>query len=369
MALSCLISPSNILLGLAFLFWIAALIRGRAELHWAWILAPIGFWILWSMVSALYSPERSFSFHALDNLPTLLLMPMTLSLMTPARWQRLLELFGGVSFLTSLIALWQTMKTGIDLNNRAASIFSHYMTFAGWTMAVMLILLGEALRAPKEARKWWIWPLISFHAAMLAVSLTRNAWVGMGAAAILALMLWKPRPVMAMPLIAVLIAALLPTAVRARISSIVDLKQHANVDREAMILAGLDMIRDHPLVGVGPDRVKTEYPSYRYPQAIRQHPSHLHDNPVHIAAERGLPALAAYLALLAIFIISVIPPLRMDSAWPAHRIAASALLAVTGLCVAGLFEYNWGDAEIWILTLFLLALPSAPGLVEEEADG
>ena len=235
-------------------------------------------------------------------------------------------------------------------------------------MAVLLILLGQALRAPKEERGWWLWPLISFHGAMLAVSLTRNAWVGLAAAAFLALLLWKPRPVMVLPLIAVLIAALLPTTVRTRISSIVDLKQHANLDREAMILGGLDMIRDHPLVGVGPARVKTEYPSYRYATAIRQHPSHLHDNPVHIAAERGLPALAAYFAALLIFVFSSIRPLRLKSHFPAHRIAASALLAITGLTVAGLFEYNWGDAEIWILTLFLLAAPAAPGIQPEEAE-
>lgn len=290
---------------------------------------------------------------------------MSLSLLTPARWRRLLQLLAVVSLLTTLIALWQTLHTGIDLNDRAASIFSHYMTFAGWTMAVLLILAGEALRAPKEERAWWLWPLIAFHGAILAVSLTRNAWVGLAAAAGLALLLWKPKPVLTLPLIVVILAAVLPIGVRSRISSIVDLSQHANQDREAMILAGLDMIRDHPFVGVGPGRIKTAYPSYRYQMAIRKHPSHLHDNPVHIAAERGLPALASYLAVLIVFAISLIGPLRSDSRSPGHRAAASAALAVVGLSIAGLFEYNWGDAEIWILTLFLLAIPSAPGLMKD----
>jgi len=235
-------------------------------------------------------------------------------------------------------------------------------------MAVLLILAGEALRAPREQRAWWLWPLILLHLLILSVSLTRNAWVGLAAAALLAIFLWKPQPVMALPLIAVLVAGLLPPEVRDRVSSIVDLEQHANVDREAMLLAGLDMIRDHPLTGVGPDRVKTEYPAYRYPNAVRKHPSHLHDNPVHIAAERGLPALAAYLGTLLVFAFSLRRPLSMDPSTTAHRVAASAALAITGLSIAGLFEYNWGDAEIWILTLFLLAVPSAPGIFNEE-DG
>jgi hypothetical protein len=35
------------------------------------------------------------------------------------------------------------------------------------------------------------------------------------------------------------------------------------------------------------------------------------------------------------------------------------MLAIAGLSVAGLFEYNWGDAEVWIPTLAVLAVPFA----------
>jgi O-antigen ligase len=54
------------------------------------------------------------------------------------------------------------------------------------------------------------------------------------------------------------------------------------------------MVRDHPLLGVGPDQVKEAYTDY--PWATRR--PHLHNNVVQIAAERGLPALAAWLWLI-----------------------------------------------------------------------
>jgi len=352
-------------MGLGFLFWIAALLRRDARLRWGWVMVPLMCWAAWSFVSAFFSPERDISLHALDNLLTLLLVPMTLSLLDSSRWKLFLRIIAVVSFLSSGIVLFQTIQTGISLQNRPAGIFSHYMTFAGWTMTALLILAGEALRSPKEERSPWLWPLIGFHGAILTLSLTRNAWIGLGTAAILALFLWKPRPVMILPLIAVILAAIAPPVIRNRISSIADLRQHANRDRKAMLRAGLDMIRDHPIVGTGPARVKTVYPSYRYPDAVRPHPSHLHDNPVHIAAERGIPALLAYLGALAVFAFLVAGPLRNPAA-PSHRVAASAALAIAGLTTAGLFEYNWGDAEIWILTLFLLAAPAAPGLEKKE---
>ena len=35
----------------------------------------------------------------------------------------------------------------------------------------------------------------------------------------------------------------------------------------------------------------------------------------------------------------------------------SALGAMTGFCVAGFFEYNFGDSEVLLLLLFIVSLP------------
>jgi len=41
----------------------------------------------------------------------------------------------------------------------------------------------------------------------------------------------------------------------------------------------------------------------------------------------------------------------------ARRTAAAALFVATAFLVSGLFEYNWGDAEIQFLFLFFISLP------------
>ena len=63
----------------------------------------------------------------------------------------------------------------------------------------------------------------------------------------------------------------------------------------AMMKSGLRIIKDHPLTGVGPDMVIQVYPHYRDPDAVNQLNPHLHNVPLQIAAERGLPALAIWL--------------------------------------------------------------------------
>ncbi len=357
-AFSLLIAPSNIILGLGFLVWLCALGLGQAKVVWHPVLIPVAGWALWSLVSAMSSLNRPLSVAALDNLLTLLLVPMVLSLMNPTRWSRFLVLITVTSAMSSMVALGQIAVNGVDLEHRAPGVFSHYMTFGGWTMAVVLILVGEVLRGREPRRLKWILPVLGLHAVVLSLSLTRNAWVGIAVALGLAALMWKSRALLAVPLVVVIAVAILPSQVRDRVVSITDLEQPANRDRLAMIQAGLAMAEEHLLAGVGPEMVKKVYPEFRRPDAVRDRVSHLHCNPVHIMAERGLPALGMYGLLLVIFGISVVGDLG-NPRHPAPNAVASCLLAVVGLTVAGLFEYNWGDSEIWILTLFLLAVPPA----------
>lgn len=356
-AVSFLIAASNLVLGLGFLVWIGALIRGQSKVEWRPIYVPAIGWAVWSSVSAVFSVDRALSLGALDNLLTLLMIPLVVSLMNPSRWGRFLVLITTSSAVSSAVALGQIVINGVDLNHRAPGVFSHYMTFAGWTMAVVLILVGEVLKGKRPERLRWILPVLGLHTVVLVLSLTRNAWVGLAAALGFAAMIWGFRALLAVPLAVVIMVAIVPSPVRDRVVSITDLQQPANRDRVAMIEAGLAMASDHPMVGVGPDMVKELYPDYRRAGAVRDRVSHLHCNPVHIAAERGLPALLMYALLLGVFGISVVRGLR-DPDHPAPEALASCLLTVVGLTVAGLFEFNWGDSEIWIVTLFVLAVPA-----------
>ena len=118
------------------------------------------------------------------------------------------------------------------------------------------------------------------------------------------------------------------------------------------------MVADAPLLGVGPGMVQRLYPQYRVADAPRLRIPHLHSNPVQIAAERGLAGLVTYLALLGLFTVHCLRLLR-DRQHPGIASVAGCLLAAAGVSVAGLFEYNWGDAEVWIVTLVSLSAPFA----------
>jgi O-antigen ligase len=123
-----------------------------------------------------------------------------------------------------------------------------------------------------------------------------------------------------------------------------------------MLKAGVAIVKDYPLTGVGPDQIKRVYPSYRVPNAVNPTNPHLHNVPMQIAAERGLPALAAWIW----FVISVFAGLwQLVKKARNKSLAAAALSAMVAMLAAGLTEYNFGDSEFLMLLLVMITLPFA----------
>ena len=124
--------------------------------------------------------------------------------------------------------------------------------------------------------------------------------VGACVAAALLLSLKDFRLLAVLPIVAALFFALAGPDLTSRFASIFDVNNPTNRDRVAMLKEGGRMIRAHPLFGVGPNMVEARYAEYRGPDAVEPVNPHLHNVPVQIAAERGLPALAVWLWFVAV---------------------------------------------------------------------
>jgi O-antigen ligase len=82
---------------------------------------------------------------------------------------------------------------------------------------------------------------------------------------------------------------------------------------------------------------------------------HLHNVPVQIAAERGIPALVIFLW----FVVSLGLGLVRLRGSSDRLLPAAGLAALSAMLAAGLFEYNFGDSEFLMLFLVLITLPFA----------
>ncbi|HEX9986161.1 MAG TPA: O-antigen ligase family protein [Thermoanaerobaculia bacterium] len=237
-----------------------------------------------------------------------------------------------------------------ELERRINGPSTHVMTFSGLLLplSLMLLLLWW------HQRKLWQLGATVIVSLTLLLTFTRGVWLGWLFAVIVILVLARPKLLFYLPIVLLWAIILMPLPLFGRMMSIFDAKQSSNLDRIRMLEAGVEMIRDYPLLGVGPANVKEVYPLYKKHDAPRFRPPHLHNNVVQLWAERGILGLVAYLMLLVLFLRECARGWRSPGE---GRMWAEIGIAVTaGLTWAGLFEFNFGDTEVFYLMLELFAL-------------
>lgn len=243
---------------------------------------------------------------------------------------------------------------------RVRGPFSIYMTFGGVLLLGAIFFLAYLANVSWRGA-WWMLPAGAVTVAALAFTYSRNAWLGFAAGTLGLVATGRRTARLLVTLLAVtlVVAAVSPGPLRDRVRSMANLQDETIRDRVAMWRSGLQMIADHPLLGVGPGQVRAWYQHYRRPEAVRPSTGHLHNSPIQIGAERGLPALGVWVWLWVVFFREGRRILgRIGRDRPRERaLVCASLGGVAGFLVAGLFEHNFGDGEVVMLVYALMALP------------
>jgi O-antigen ligase len=325
----------------------------KRELTWSWhiLYFPLGLYALASTISSLVAPERIHMFGEQMLWVKVFTFPAALVIFRNVPQMRRLALWGHAVFLTwiSLDGLIQYFALGQrDLEHRITGTATHVMTYSGELLPLSLLFLVLAAR---ERHRWMFVPAI-LSAFALLLTFTRSAWVGWLAAVLVLIITVRPRLMAYAVPVLVLFFTFMPVSMFGRFASIFSTRQESNLDRIRMLQAGVEIIRDYPIWGVGPANIKPLYPLYRLPDSPRFRTPHLHNNVMQIWAERGIVALFAYVLLLYLFLRECARGWRgAAGAWA----QAGAAVAIS-LTIAGMFEFNFGDTEVFYLLLDLCAL-------------
>jgi O-antigen ligase len=349
---------AQVIFGLAALGWLAIAVRDGRRPDLPAFALPLGVYALLTLASAAASLDPLASLKDSKQLLLFLMVPIVARLARGPRAMQALDVILAVGAAGALYGIVQFAVFGYDdLSNRPSGRLSHYMTYSGVLMLVTCAAAARLLFFPQRI----IWPAIAVPALLsaLAFTQTRNAWVGVAVA--IAVLLWARRPalVLALPVVAVIVLVLAPPALRSRALSAFDPNDESNRDRIQMLGMGARMVRDHPVLGVGPEMIQRVYADYRPADAVHPYNQHLHNVPVQIAAERGLPALAVWLWMI---VVALRDHWRQLRDGPARALAGAGVAAIVAMVVAGWFEYNFGDSEVLMLFLGLITLPYAARL-------
>lgn len=349
------IGSSQGFLALSLFAAIVSIRRGDLSVVAHPLYFPLALFLVGSTVSAFAAPNPVKSAFEVGEWFGFLVFPLALSL-----YQRIPDLdrlafrcILTLAYFLSLYGLFQYFILGHrDLEHRITGTTAHVMTYSGIILPISLLLLVFLLEKPDLV----IAGATLLTSAVLVLTFTRGAWIGWLIGAATLVLLRRSRWFFYGLPILVFAVTLSPLAIFGRLVSTFDMRQSSNLDRVRMVEAGVEIIRDAPILGVGPSNIKEIYPLYRREDAPRFRIPHLHNNFIQIWAERGVVSVAAYLLLILMFLRQCGSIPRSNRA--ARTFADAGIVTAVSLATAGLFEFNFGDSEVLLNMLDLFALVS-----------
>ena len=361
-ALQVSIAAADILLALATVLWLGLLIRNRERIAVPGMFWPLAAYGVATLIASVFSVDPNVSLVDSKQLVLLVIVPLVYRLFRGKRALLAVDVIITIGALSATFGIIQYLILSYDnLGQRPRGMLGLYMTYSGLLMLVACSAVARVMFA--QHHRAWAALVLPALVLALAFTFTRSAWVGACVGIGILFLLRDFRLIGLLPIAFGAFLILAPTSLTARLYSTFSLSDRSNVDRIAMMKSGWRIVKSDPLTGVGPDMVIQVYPVYRDKTAVNQLNPHLHNVPLQIAAERGIPALLVWIWFIATLVRDFFRQRR--AIFPS---LSNAGLAVIGaMLAAGLFEYNFGDSEFLMLFLVLVTLPYAADARPETA--
>lgn len=265
-------------------------------------------------------------------------------------------------FIADSYAIWQ----GMHGQGRAAAFGANAMILAGYLVQMIPLLLVMAVQKDYLGTKNRILLATVFLFSLIALIYngTRGAWVAVAVCLLLYgfMSIRKNKYILPSIMIFLLVVGIVigeTPALDKRLDSITDLNNRSNAERLMLWQSGWNMLKDYPVVGVGPGNFEKFYQEiYILPTAKQPELSHAHNNFVHMAAETGILGLTGF-----VYLFGYISYISLRRYWlcPGNAWAVGCFFVTVGLLIQGLTEFNFGNSAVTRLYWFIVGLMIVSG--------
>jgi O-antigen ligase len=339
----------------ALALWIGSMVYRK---HFSWPRTPLDlFFVAYAVVevlSTIFSIDVLYSLLYLQR--RLLLIPILYILLGLTTSVRELRILFGALVLSSLgVALYSLFPLMIHLSEylrvqRRLGEFQIYMTAAGIMMISLMLLIPFLVHRDTPAKVRITIALVILPMLVnLYFTFTRSSWLGF-VTGIIVIASFRTRKLLIILVASIAVIFLLstPEQKELRFYALVDPGHPHNASRLEMWKVGFRSFLDHPILGVGDVGMETIWEKYADPGWPWE--GHLHNNLIMWLVTLGLAGAGVLIALFVqawILVARIERRLRED--WFGGSLALGGLAVMAGFHVAGLFEWNFGDAEIIML--------------------
>lgn len=355
------IAVCQILMGGALL----AILASRERLRLPPIALPLGFFLLWTLLAVAVSDDPRAGLPQVKKIFVYLMLPIIFTAIRRTEDIRHLIWWwaaaASVSGLWSFVQFWTKKQTALAQNSdfyllyvgdRVTGLMSHWMTFGAVQMTVLSLLLSLLLLSRPPRYRWPAFAAVAVISASIIIGWTRSVWLGAAIAVAYLVAVWRPKYLLLTPLLLIVCWFISPRSVRARVMSIyqphgeIDSNLHRNITRRV----GIEMIKAHPWFGIGPEMPGKEFDRYLPPDIKKPLPhgfyGHLHNVYLQFGAERGIPALIAFLWMIGKMLTDWWRRARSSITTQNRAILHGCIAALVAILIEALFEHNLGDSEV-----------------------
>lgn len=376
------IAVSQIILFICGIFWVIGILfyknifKFRRSSIDLWLIS----YIIISLIAIIFSFNFKISLSHLKQLSLFLIFFFGIQVLTDIKKVRFyinIFILGGIVNCFYALFRYIYFSEG-GLEKRLHGFINSWMTFSGFMMIILLLLIAKLIWQRNLKYRGLYMLLVVIFFATILLTLTRSSWIGLFCG-IIVLTYFHSRKLLISVIILAIISGIiaypfLPKALSNRFRSIFDLNDTTNKERIYMMRIAINIIKKHPLLGLGPGMLQQELPEY-VSEGIDKNWNipHLHNNILQNAVDKGLVGLFAWLSMYIKWLFDSFAGFYRKE-YKDIELAAGSIAAIIAFLVAGLFEYNFGDSEILMIILFIMAIPyttkinHSPNLVEATND-
>lgn len=313
---------------------------------------------------------------SLINMKKLLLIPIIYCFAWLVEDEKSLRTIVTVMLTAALIVSIYGIINYVTGNNLAESYrvratFGSTVTLAG--VLLLAFAVSTSLTIVGGTGRWrFLFPLVSFFSFVcLILTYTRGAWLGAILAIIVIFLLstGKKKTALLVAVVLLVIAPLASQHVRERVRSFGQLQEMSIGGRFSMWLSATEAAKDHPIFGAGLMDLGRVYEEYKRPDSGFSS-GHMHSDFFHVLASTGIVGLLAFLWLLRSVCSLLVRNLQSMKRKEGFLVAVclGSLAGFCGFVVAGIFEWNFGDAEVVSMLYCLIGLTCACARLQRSTE-
>ena len=356
---------------IAIVFGILLVIVHRVHLH-AWPKIDDRLWrviccyfLLWAFI-AMFSIEPLHSLREVfgEFYRTFPLFFVMMALKSKEHVKGIMLALSFSVLINDVVSMWQFWGMGIHrppgMNNTPSFVAVHMV------MVIPVLWWGANRELFSMVWRRLFLALCLISMVVLVITFTRGGWLAFFIVCLVYCLMAKSHRKkvllgIAGVLLAFAIVMMVVPSVQQRFVSIVNVKTDtSNLERLYLWQSACEMVKDHPLVGVGPDEFGLAYNSqYILPQARHRRVNgdsglgQAHNNLLHRFAEGGILGGMAFVMLYAYLLYRLILVHRQRENIEEESFALMGILVFTGLHVSGIVDANTTDVpimrEFWML--------------------